>query len=181
MSRFACNGVVQLEQTMRMHTPAAKSGRKTPASILVRLVFCQALSGPARRPPPDLCYLPSLSFYPRQHLETLQCRTVSYDRPSLHTVDVALCERMVIEHYDVPSYAVRSRLRFVCKRRLHQGSIESQTRCPGSPATEWWAPILRRYYSTTRPISNHLVNIAQIIRYRITSRPHPTEWPFSLY
>ncbi len=150
MSRFAFNGVVKLQQTRRKHTPAAQSDRNISSSILARLVFCQALSNSARRPPPDSCYLPSLSWYPRQHLEALQGRTVSYDRPSLHTVDVAsFGSTALLEQYDETPYALGSRLRFVLKRRLHQGSIECQTRCPGSLSTEWWAPILRGYYSTT--------------------------------
>jgi hypothetical protein len=46
----------------------------------------------------------------------------------------------LLEQYESP-YAVRSRLGFVLKRRLHQDSIEAQTRLPGSRSTEWWAPM----------------------------------------
>ena len=116
-------------QTSRAQSPATMRGRKTPLSILVRLVFCQALSSPARRSPPGSSYLPSISFDPRQHQEALQCWTVSYDRPSLHAVDVASYElTALLEQYDESPYAVRSRLGFVLKRRLHQDSIERQTR-----------------------------------------------------
>ena len=130
--------MVKRKQTSRKHTPAAKSDRNDPLSILARLVFCQALSSLARRSPPGLCYLPSISCYPRQHLKALQCRTVSYDRPSLHAVDVASYgSTAVLEQYDESRSAVRSRLRFVLKRRLHQGSILGPTRFPGSLSTEW--------------------------------------------
>ncbi len=43
----------------------------------------------------------------------------------------------LLEQYDKIPYAVRSRLGFVLKRRLHQDSIERQTRFPGSMSTEW--------------------------------------------
>jgi hypothetical protein len=138
IARFAVNGVVKRKQTRMTHNPAAPSGRNILQPILIRLVFWQALSSSAHRSPPDSSYLPSISSYPRQHLEALQCWTVSYDRPSLHAVDVASCESTaLLEQYDESPYAVRSRLRFVLKRRLHQDSIEWQTRLPGSLSTEW--------------------------------------------
>jgi TonB dependent receptor len=40
----------------------------------------------------------------------------------------------VLEQYEENPYAVRLRLRFVLKRRLHQDDIEAQTRFPGSPS-----------------------------------------------
>jgi len=40
----------------------------------------------------------------------------------------------VLEQYHGHPYAVRLRLRLVLKRRLHQDSIEAQTRYPGSPS-----------------------------------------------
>jgi hypothetical protein len=43
----------------------------------------------------------------------------------------------LLEQYDESRYAVRSRLGFVLKRRLHQDSIERQTLLPGSMSTEW--------------------------------------------
>lgn len=43
----------------------------------------------------------------------------------------------VLEQYDESRSAVRSRHRFVLKRRLHQGSILGPTRCAGSLSTEW--------------------------------------------
>jgi hypothetical protein len=43
----------------------------------------------------------------------------------------------LLEQYEESPYAVRSRLGFVLKRRLHQDSIELQTRWPGSLSTEW--------------------------------------------
>jgi hypothetical protein len=46
----------------------------------------------------------------------------------------AACSLAVLEQYDENPYAVRLRLRFVLKRRLHQDSIEAQTRYPGSPS-----------------------------------------------
>jgi len=55
----------------------------------------------------------------------------------------AACSLAVLEQYQGQRYAVRLRLRFVLKRRLHQDSIEDQTRIPGSPSTEWWALMLQ--------------------------------------
>ena len=46
----------------------------------------------------------------------------------------AACSLAVLEQYQGNPYAVRLRLRFVLKRRLHQDSIEAQTRYPGSPS-----------------------------------------------
>ena len=136
--RLAFNGVVKLTQTSRAQTPAAICDRIIPVTILARLVFCQALSSLARRTPPGFPYLPSISFHPRQHRVALQLWTVSYDRPSLHNVDIASSvTTALLEQYDQRRYAVRIRLRFVLKRRLHQGSIEPLTGVPGSLSTEW--------------------------------------------
>jgi len=46
----------------------------------------------------------------------------------------AACSLAVLEQYHGHPYAVRLRLRLVLKRRLHQDSIEAQTRYPGSPS-----------------------------------------------
>src|SRR6185437_4973414 len=101
-AEFLVNGVVKHVQTRRMHIPAAISDRKFPLSILISLVFCQALSSSAHRlPPPGFSYLPSLSCNLRQHPEALQLWTVSYDRPSLRIADVASYELTAeLEHYD---------------------------------------------------------------------------------
>lgn len=48
----------------------------------------------------------------------------------------AACSLAVLEQYEANPYAVRLRLRFVLKRRLHQDSIEARTRYPGSHSTE---------------------------------------------
>jgi hypothetical protein len=48
----------------------------------------------------------------------------------------AACSLAVLEQYEANPYALRLRLRFVLKRRIHQDSIEAQTRFPGSPSTE---------------------------------------------
>jgi hypothetical protein len=57
----------------------------------------------------------------------------------------AACSLAVLEQYEANPYALRLRLRFVLKRRLHQDSIEAQTRFPGSPSTERWALINQEY------------------------------------
>src|SRR5437899_2314992 len=64
----------------------------------------------------------------------------------------------VLELYDETPYALRTRHRFVLKRRLHQGSIERETRLPGSLSTEWWAPMAAYYYEANGARSEKNVN-----------------------
>src|SRR5438105_99873 len=114
------------------------SDRKLPSSILARLVFCQVLSDSAHCPPPDSCYLPSLSFHPRQHQEAFHCWAVSSHRPTVFPYTTLFrSSTALLEQYENKPYAVSSRLRFVLKRRLHQDSIEPQPTLRGSLSTEW--------------------------------------------
>ena len=90
--------------------------------------------------------------------------TVSYDRPSRMPWMPPFTVRLaVLEQYEEHPYAVRVRLRFVLKRRLHQDSIEAQTRYPGSLATEWWAPISEVYTRSVQSISDLFINMVIIV------------------
>jgi hypothetical protein len=113
----------KIRQIVPVHTE-----RRTalPTLILIRLVFCQVLSDFARQPPPGSSYLPSLSSHSRQHLQVSHCWTVSYDRPDMRTMDVALNASCALGESDETSSCSQSqRIRFVLKRRLHQDSIDS--------------------------------------------------------
>ncbi len=142
IARSAANGLVWPRLARSKSAPIDRSGQSVLNFILARLVFCQALPSSARPSPPDCSYLPSLSLHPRQHRAASQLQAVSYDRPILLAVDVALRgPRALLELYEECPYAFRIRLRFALKRRLHQSPIERHPRLLGPPPTDWQAPI----------------------------------------
>src|SRR5437660_1189513 len=67
----------------------------------------------------------------------------------------AACSLAVLEHYEENPYAVRLRLRFVLKRRLHQDSIEARTRDPGSHSIKR-RTLMREGYSKLRGMVSNL-------------------------
>jgi hypothetical protein len=64
----------------------------------------------------------------------------------------------VLEQYEENPYAVRLRLRFVLKRRLHQDSIEARTRYPGSHSMKRRALMKKGYSNLVGKVSDSLVN-----------------------
>jgi hypothetical protein len=70
----------------------------------------------------------------------------------------AACSLAVLEQYEDNPYAVRLRLRFVLKRRLHQVSIEARTRYPGSHSTKRRTLMKEGYSKLRGEVSDSLIN-----------------------